>query len=256
MHIEVLERTDRTLRVKLEGASLQMANALRRIAMSEVPVLAVDMVDFYSNDSAMYDEVIAHRLGMVPLWFDTKTFKGKDECDCAGKGCSNCQIVFVIDKKGPGPVTSKDMKSADVEVAKPFLDNVPIIDLLEGEKLKVEATARLGTGQEHAKWQASRSWYMGWPQVVDKEGKVIVETCPDHAVQMEGSGVLPAKSYQDGKCKVKGEITASSKVAGDPSRIIFTVESISGLKAEEVLTKSIEILKDKAKDLAKQTAAL
>jgi len=256
MHIEVVERNNARLKVVLDEASPQLANALRRIAMTEVPVLAVDTVDFYNNDSAMYDEVAAHRLGMVPLWFDTKTFKGKEDCSCEGKGCSSCQIVFVIDKKGPGTVYSKDMKSSDVKAAKPLHDDIPIVELLDGEKFKAEMTAKMGKGEEHAKWQAAKAWYMGWPTIVDNEGKVLVELCAKHAFLMEGSGILPAKEYQDGKCKVKGELTANARIANSTSRIIFTIETISGLKPEEVLAKSIEMLKGKAKEFGKQAGAL
>jgi len=256
MHINVIERNDRKLRFVLEGATPQLANALRRIAMMEVPVLAIDSVDFYSNDTAMYDEVVAHRLGLVPLWFDSKNFNTMEECDCESKGCSNCQIVMVIDKTGPMTVYSKDMKSSDAKTAKPLMEDIPIIELAKDEKFKAEATARLGTGAEHAKWQAAKAWYMGWPTVVDKDGKVLVEPCDEHALLMEGSGVLPAKAYQDGKCKVKGEVSPGAKIRNDSSKIIFTIESISGLKAEEVLAKSIEILRDKAKEFGKQVSSL
>ncbi len=256
MKIEILARTDRFLRVKLEGASLQLANALRRIAMGEVKVMAIDNIDVYSNDSAMYDEVLAHRFGLIPIWFDQKAFDPREECECEGKGCANCQIVFVVDKKGPCTVYSKDMKSADADAAKPLIGDVPISQLREGERLKVEAVARLGSGAEHAKWAAARAWYSGWPQVVDVKGNVLVEPCLDHALQMEGSGVLPVKAYNDGKCKVKGELAGQLKVANDKERIIFSVESVSGLKAEEILAKSVLILRDKAKEFGKQVAAL
>ncbi len=256
MHIKVIERNDRRLRFIMEGATPQLANALRRIAMMEVPVLAIDSVDFYANDTAMYDEVAAHRLGMVPLWFDPKTFRSKEDCDCEGKGCSNCEMVFVIDKAGPMTVYSKDMKSADAKTAKPLINDIPIIELTKDEKFKAEATARMGTGVEHAKWQAAKAWYMGWPTVVDREGKVLVEPCDEHALMMEGSGVLPAKAYGDGKCKVRGEIGQGAKIRNDSSKIVFTIESISGLKAEEILAKSIEILRDKAKEFGKQVEKL
>ncbi|MFH0829741.1 MAG: DNA-directed RNA polymerase subunit D [Candidatus Aenigmatarchaeota archaeon] len=256
MHIDVVERKGNRFKVIMDETSPQFANALRRIAMTEVPVLAVESVDFYSNDSAMYDEVVAHRLGLVPLWFDAKNFSKKGECDCEGKGCSNCQIVFVIDKKGPCTVYSKDMKSADAEVAKPLLEDIPLIELAKDEKFKVEMTARLGTGDEHAKWQAAKAWYMGWPTIVDKEGKVLVEPCMEHALMMEGSGILPVKAYQDGKCKVKGEVGHGARIANSASKIIFTIESISGLKAEEILAKSVEILRDKAKDFGKEVGKL
>ena len=45
---------------------ISLANALRR-SVNEIPILAIDEVDIYRNDSALYDEIIAHRFGLVPL---------------------------------------------------------------------------------------------------------------------------------------------------------------------------------------------
>ena len=46
--------------------NISLANAIRR-SVGEVKVLAIDECDIYKNDSALYDEIIAHRLGMISL---------------------------------------------------------------------------------------------------------------------------------------------------------------------------------------------
>jgi DNA-directed RNA polymerase subunit D len=46
--------------------NVSLANAIRR-SVNEVPVLAIDEADVYKNDSALYDEIISHRLGLIPL---------------------------------------------------------------------------------------------------------------------------------------------------------------------------------------------
>ena len=46
--------------------NISLANALRR-SVGDVPVLAISECDIYKNDTVLYDEVIAHRLGLVPL---------------------------------------------------------------------------------------------------------------------------------------------------------------------------------------------
>ena len=43
-----------------------LANAIRR-SVFEIPMLSIEEVEFMKNDSALYDEVIAHRLGLLPL---------------------------------------------------------------------------------------------------------------------------------------------------------------------------------------------
>ncbi|MEM5814831.1 MAG: DNA-directed RNA polymerase subunit D [Candidatus Aenigmatarchaeota archaeon] len=261
MKIKILSKDERKIKFVLEDATPQFANALRRIMMSEVPVLAVDTVTFYNNDSALYDEVMAHRFAMVPLWFDTKAFKRQDECDCEGKGCSNCQIVFVVDKKGPVTILSKDMKSADAAVAKPVFDDVPIAELFEDQRLKAEATAKLGLGKDHAKWQASRVWYSYYP-VVEQKAKVtngheVEQACPHNAVKVVDGKVevgpdCDLSCHADKAAKPEGAFT----LKGDDTKFVFTVESISGLSAEEIVLQAADILKGKAKEFGKEVEGL
>ncbi|WKT57044.1 hypothetical protein QVH35_06110 [Candidatus Nitrosotenuis chungbukensis] len=84
--------------VKIKGAPLQYANALRRICLNGVPVFAIDTVDVIDNSSVMSDEGVAHRLGLIPLKTDLKRFAEPSKCSCQSKsGCSNCRVMLVID---------------------------------------------------------------------------------------------------------------------------------------------------------------
>src|SRR3989344_1573873 len=261
MKIQILERTDRELKFVLSDSNPQFANMLRRAAVGEVPVLAVDTVDFYSNDSALYDEVLAHRLGMMPLQFDTKVFKTRDNCDCEGKGCSNCQIVLVLDKKGPAVVTAKDIKSADSETAKPLFEDTIIVELFEGQKLKADMTASLGTGRDHAKYQAARCWYRYYPMVKQynkvTNGYEVEKACAHGAVKVK-DGKVEVSPECDLSCKIAqtAEPKGAVEVKGDETKFIFFVESISGLKSEEIVQKAIDVIKDKAKEFEKQVGSL
>jgi len=75
-----------------------LANAIRRSA-NEIPVLAIENLEIHKNDSVLYDEIIAHRLGLVPLEMK-KGMKLPSECSCKGKGCSKCQVKLKIVGKG------------------------------------------------------------------------------------------------------------------------------------------------------------
>lgn len=137
---------------------LQYANALRRICLNGVPVFAIDTVDIIDNSSVMSDEGIAHRLGLIPLVTDLKRFAEPSKCSCQSKaGCSNCRVMLVIDSGNTDTtriVTSAELSSED-ETVKPVSDKVPIVQIAPGQKVKLEAYARLGRGSDHAKWNSA-----------------------------------------------------------------------------------------------------
>lgn len=158
MKIKVIEKGKDFIRFEVNGISVEMANAIRRTILREIPILAVDYVDFHENTSAFFDEIIAHRIAMIPLKFNPETINFRDECKCEGKGCELCTAVFILDRTGPCTVYSKDLKPVN-EDTYPLFNNFPIVKLLKGQKLKLEAVARLGTAKEHVKFQAANASY-------------------------------------------------------------------------------------------------
>lgn len=65
--IRVIEASRYNLKFQISNTTLSMANALRRIMISEVPIMAIEMVQVAENTSPLNDEFIAHRLGLMPL---------------------------------------------------------------------------------------------------------------------------------------------------------------------------------------------
>ena len=63
--INKIEQTDEKV-VFSTDMGVSLANAIRR-SVNEVPILAIDEVDIYKNDSALYDQILAHRFGLIPL---------------------------------------------------------------------------------------------------------------------------------------------------------------------------------------------
>lgn len=156
--LEVLSHDKQKMSVKLKGIQLQYANALRRICLNGVPVFAIDTVDIIENTSVLADEGIAHRLGMIPLTTDTSRFVEPSKCECHSEsGCSNCRVMLMIDSgdtDSTRTINSNELTSED-EVVKPTSDKIPIVVVAPGQRLKIEAYARLGRGTEHAKWNSS-----------------------------------------------------------------------------------------------------
>ena len=129
---------DNRLEFVLKGTSAPFANLVRRFGMSQVPIFAIDNVTFYENGSAMFDEYVAHRLGQVPLISDS--------------GRAAEEVGFTLEASGPGTVYSKELRSTDAKV-KASIGNIPLLRLLEGQNLRLEAKARRGIGRTHAKFQ-------------------------------------------------------------------------------------------------------
>jgi DNA-directed RNA polymerase subunit D len=154
--VDILERRDERIVIKFNNVSRQYINAIRRIAISEVPTLAIDDVVILENSSVMHDEAVAHRLGLIPLRTELDRFVMPQECDCQSTlGCSKCRVLLILDSEAIEKtkiVTSGDIKSED-ELVKPVSNDIPIVVLAPSQKLKFEAYARLGVGKDHAKWQ-------------------------------------------------------------------------------------------------------
>jgi len=145
--IQVLTSDEKKISIKLKGVTLQYANALRRICLNGVPIYAIDTVDMIENSSVLADEGITHRLGLIPLKTDLSR---SDESDS--------RIMLTLDS-GDDTETGRTVTSAEIssddQVVKPSSDQIPIVHLAPGQKLKFEAYARLGKGTEHAKWNSS-----------------------------------------------------------------------------------------------------
>jgi DNA-directed RNA polymerase subunit D len=156
--LEVIKKEKERISVKLKGIPLQYANALRRICLNGVPVFAIDTVDIIENSSVLADEGIAHRLALIPLKTDLTRFVEPSKCECKSEnGCSNCRVMLVLDSESTDAtktIFSNELTSED-ESIKPVSDNIPIVQLVPGQRLKIEAYARLGRGSEHAKWSSS-----------------------------------------------------------------------------------------------------
>jgi DNA-directed RNA polymerase subunit D len=183
--VEVIEKSAERIVVKFNNVPRQYVNSLRRLAISEIPTLAIDDVVMLENSSVMHDEAVAHRLGLIPLTTDPGRFVMPHECDCKSTlGCSKCRVLLVLDSEATDKtkvVTSGELVSED-ELVKPVSKDIPIIVLAPNQKLKFEAYARLGTGKDHAKWQPTSA-------AVLKDGKDENELI----LVLESNGALSAE---------------------------------------------------------------
>jgi DNA-directed RNA polymerase subunit D len=254
MNIEVLAADKKANRVifSLKGADVSFANAMRRAAIEEVPTMAIEKVEFRKNSSALYDEVIAHRLGLVPLTTDLKSYNLPAQCKCEGEGCAKCQLKLTLKVAGPGNVYASDLVSSDPKV-KPVYPETLLTKLLKGQKLELEATATLGRGREHAKWSPGLVFYRYRQKV--KVGSVKE---PEKVAAMAPPGVFGVKN---GKLVVNEDALLKVDLAGimdnvedvsveeDMEELIFTVESWGQLSPREIMLQAATEFETQLKEL-------
>lgn len=262
MDIKIIDRTDEKINFLLEGVTPEFANLLRRIMIGEVPTMAIEWVDFHKNSSVLWDEIIAHRLGLVPLTFNPKFYNLPDECKCGGKGCSQCQVVLKCDRVGPGIVYSIDLVSNDENV-RPKYDNIPIVELLEGQELKFEAIAQLGLGKQHIKWQAANAGYknvavikLNERKLKKNEYKKFVASCPRKVFEIKNGRILVNNLACILCMQCVERFPDVVEVSSDENSFIFKVESVCGLKVVEVIRQAIKVLEKKLEEFQKDLEKL
>ncbi len=256
MKATVLEEEGNFIRLLFEDISPDVANAIRRTIMLDVPTLAIENVTIYDNTSALFDEIVAHRLGLLPLPTDLQTLIFRDECGCNGEGCPNCTVHYTVSKEGECTVYSGDLDAEDATWAV-VDEKVPLLRLEKDQRIILEAEAILGTGKQHAKWQpASGIGYTYYPGIAisdDCNGcRACVDICPRDVLGMKGAKAVVKNLEACSLCRSCVEECGRDAITveGDPARIIFSFETDGSLTPRQVLAEALDILHYKYDALA------
>ncbi|TRO52488.1 DNA-directed RNA polymerase subunit D [Candidatus Bathyarchaeota archaeon] len=263
--IEVLEKDGTTLRVVIREADVPLMNALRRIGLAQVPSMAIDEVVMIENSSILQDEIIAHRLGLTPLKTDLDGYNLPEECKCKSEfGCNLCRVTFTLDAdsvEGTRTVYSGELLSENPQIV-PVSDKIPIIKLAKGQKLKLEAYARLGKGQDHAKWQpVAMCAYKYYPKI-----EIVGAKCTDCGKCVD---ICPKKVFviRDNKVEVKDLLSCNLcmdcigvcpqkppaiSVEWEKNSFIMSIESTGAIPPERILQEAVKILDNQLKEFIKQ----
>ena len=148
MKLKVREMENDRAVIEFDDTNYNFLNSLRRSLVSMVPCLAIHEVDFhmgslgsytdnqeeereYESMSSMFNEIIAHRLGLVPIPTEEAVidaFRGAiDDED------KQPEIMYSLHKQGPCSVYVK---------------------LTENQAILIYARAKIGNATAHSKWQA------------------------------------------------------------------------------------------------------
>lgn len=231
----------------IKGASMSYVNTLRRCIVDYVPTMAIEDVEFHKNSSVLYDEIISHRLGLIPLETDLKTYVLPSKCKCNGAGCARCTLKLVLKAKGPGIADASMIKSKDPKV-KPVFPAIPIVKLLKGQELELEATAVLGFGKEHAKWSPGLAYYKNRPviEVLKKCDKcdICVKECPKKIFDIS-NGTVEINKKNLNNCDLCGACFENCpkgiiRVGEKENEFIFYLESWGQLSCKEIMREAAD----------------
>jgi DNA-directed RNA polymerase subunit D len=263
--IEVLEKDEVNIRLIIRDVDVPLMNALRRIALAQVPSMAIDEVVMIENSSILQDEIIAHRLGLTPLKTDLDGYNLPEDCSCKSEfGCNLCRVTLTLDaesKDGTRTVYSGELVSENPEII-PVSDRVPIIKLAKGQKLKLEAYARLGKGKAHAKWQpVSMCAYKYFPkiEIVSKNCEnctKCVDICPKRVLAMKDSKVEVRDLLACNLCMDCVDACPQQpkgiQVEWEKNAFILNIESTGALPPERILQEATKILDKQLKEFEEQ----
>ena len=247
--VTFIERDERSARFLVRGITPAFANGIRRAMVADVPTLSVDTVRVIENSSVMFDEQIALRLGLIPL--TTPDDYEPEET-----------VTLAIDVEGPATAYSGDLISSDEQV-QPGEENVPIIDLKEGQRLELEADAKLGYGKDHAKHQGGVAvGYRHLQRVVlGDERDEFADDDPEIIRGVIEDGGTSETSQAAGD---DGELVDTASFDNDlsnrypdrevsvedvPNAFVFDVETDGSMTVDELVLKAAESLQTRADEL-------
>ncbi|KAF1991440.1 insert subdomain of RNA polymerase alpha subunit, partial [Aulographum hederae CBS 113979] len=167
----IIKDTDHTtVSFQLKNVDLAFANSLRRVILSEVSTVAIDVVEVSINTSTLPDEFLCHRLGLIPLNSkncDTDLLVHRD-CDCENY-CEHCSVILELDVRCTTDERIMGVYAEDLVVVEPRANEwvgKPVVDktidpdnrgpliakLRKGQRIKMKCIAKKGIAKEHAKW--------------------------------------------------------------------------------------------------------
>lgn len=254
IELRLIQRDAQFIEFDLVNADCAVANALRRILISEVPTIAVDKVRVHKNTGVVPDEVLAHRLGLVPMCVDA------GDVDAAA-------LAFTLSVRNTARDTrcvfSDDIVCAAAPNTRWFKSRVPITKLAFGQEIELEITCAVGTGTQHAKWSpVCPATYRLMPQITigdvyDEDAAKLASLFAAGVIGIARTGGR-AKAFVENPRRdfVSREVLRHAEFAGRvalgrvPGHFIFTVETVSA-EPVKLLRAAVAILVARADRLAK-----
>ncbi len=262
MQLNVLDLKDKYIKFEIKGITPAMANALRRTLINDIPKLAIHKVTFhhgqiqdsegkvYDSSTPLFDEIIAHRLGLIPIPTDLN-MKFREDCTHPPDvGCPLCSVTYTLNKHGPAVVYSGDLIPVEDDNFRPVDQVIPIVKLKDTQAILLEAEAIMGTAKQHAKWQVTNGVAYKYHReiTVTKEDSEYWEDVKNACLE----NVIYEDQYKivftdDIECHALSKILSydNPEIKEDNSWFIFQFETDGSLSAKDTLDYALKRLKSR-----------
>lgn len=283
--VEIVQLRDDYIEFNLLNADLSFANSLRRTIIAEVPTMAIDLVSIKANTSPLFDEFIAHRLGLIPLVStDVGRYEYSRKCNC-NEPCESCSVQFFLKVKcdtDQMEVTTDHIipvnKNSSVVPVK-FSDQDPIIiaKLKRNQELDITMIAKKGIGKEHSKWSPVSCVAMQHEPEIEflekgnyinklntNQKKDFVNSCPTKVYKYDETRKTveienPLNCTYCEECLVKIESfeidgqkidrNRAIRITPKKNRFLYKIESVGSLRAEQLVMDGLKELKAKLSEV-------
>jgi len=267
----LLESKSSVLVVDIMNTEAAVVNALRRIMLAEVETVAVDVVGLSANSSIIPDEVLAHRIGLVPFNIDPATFPRESinfdlyyECLPESDGIVKSGH-FELGKEDEEEL--QELFAGGMPRPGPLHDDIVLAKLIPGQKIWLRVQLRRGEGKEHAKFSpVATASYRLMPRIevnqklAKDQAEAIKSSCPKDVFDIEDSGDLVAARPRD--CTMCRECIRQPgwgsivTLERDTSHYIMSIEGVGMIEPEQIFVRACAKLKSKALALAEDLALL
>lgn len=148
--MKIIKINDDKLEMNIESSTdldqVSIFNSLRRVMISEIPTMAIEVVKILKNSSVVPDETLSHRLGLIPIKSDS--FDKNDKL----------YIDLIVNSDSTKTIYSNSLvvKNSEGKILKGLIsDDFIICKVTRGQEINLTCIAIMGIGYEHAKWSPS-----------------------------------------------------------------------------------------------------
>lgn len=281
--VVIVRMNNEEMEFDLIGIQPAFANAFRRLMLSEVPSMAIEKVMIKNNTSIIQDEVLAHRLGLIPLKADPRLFEYRPEDATEGTEFNTLEfslkVKCVNNKLQPkdsfraedlyenhsvyssqikwNPLGNQASIHKEADVG-PVHGKILISKMRPGHELDLNLVAVKGIGKDHAKFSpVATASYRLLPEVTltrevrGSEASLLQSCFSPGVINVDSEGRAYVKDARYDTCSRNvyryDEIKDAVILSRVSDHFIFNVESVGAMPPNVIFVEAVKILRDKCK---------